>query len=497
VRLEGTSGRVAALLIGAVAVCAAAAPARASELKPLRLAEYSCAHGPGDSAAPEVFSEALTCFQWYFTADRATIVSPEAWPAVLGAPGTTIAIVDTGVDFAHPDLAARAWTNPADGSHGFDVTTGSNAPQDTVGHGTQTAGVAAASADGGGIAGTCPTCTVMAVKAFDDFSVAASVADVVRAIRTAAGNGARVINLSVSAPSTPELRGAFEEAMRAYPAITFVVAAGNAGTSAPQSPCDAAAAVANAICVGATDDDDQRALFSSYGADVRLFAPGQDVFTPFLHGDYRDDSGTSFAAPLVAGTAGVLRSLGASARQSVSALVQGAAHPAGLPAGRLSVDGALARFATMGPDTDPPPPPVPTPTPAPSPTAVPSPAPSPTPAPPRDDLHITEPARTPAANPALLRLRKVAYRRHRLRLTLSCRAACSLTVRAFDRRTLLTRRAVRLQRAGSRTLTVRISAKRAKRLRTVKLTVDGHGYRTRHLSKRLPPAKRPAHEADR
>ena len=466
----------------------------------------ACEPGRGNPATLLAFSDPLACWQWYFVPEEgdAAIVSPQRWPEVEAAPGVTIGVVDTGVDLAHPDLAARAWTNPADGTHGFDVVTGSHTPQDLVGHGTEVAGVAAASADEQGVAGTCPRCEVMDVKVFPDPQSVepppADLSDVIKGIDIAAGHGASVINLSLGADSTPALLDLFTSIMRAYPSIVFVVAAGNMPLSTdehPQSPCDAAARAANGICVGASQEDNTLAPFSSFGADVELAAPGSQMYVLAQDGGYTSDSGTSLSAPLVAGTAGVLRSLGSSARQAVQALLDGADRPASLARTpvprRLSIDGALDAFATMDPDTDPVP--QPTATPAPEPTASPAPSPEPTPT---TDGGASDrkpdttqqgpsasPPRSPAANPRLLGFRRAQYRSRRLRVTLDCRAACSVTARVFDGRHQLDQRLVRLKRKGSTTLAIRMTTARYRRLKTLTVLVDGYGYPTSHLTRRV------------
>jgi thermitase len=456
-----------------------------------------------------VFSDPLACRQWYFVPEEgnAAIVSPERWPEVEGAQGATIAVVDTGVDLAHPDLAARAWTNPADGTHGVDVVTGSHTPEDLVGHGTAVAGLAAATADEQGVAGTCPRCEVMDVKVVadgqDDKEPGAVLSDVLAGIDFAAKHGASVINISLAANSTPEFLHAYLDFMSRYPAVVFVVAAGNEGMSTdrqPQSPCDAAARSPNGICVGATDPDDTLSDFTNFGADVELAAPGNGIYVLSPDGGYDTKWGTSLSAPLIAGTAGVLRGRHASARQAVQALVDGADRPATLARmpirRRLSIDGALDAFATMSPDTDPSPEPTATATPGPEPTASPTPTPpDPTPTPEAGPPHGTpatgrhglssSPPRSPTANPRLLSFRRAEYRSGRLRVTLSCRAACSVTARVYNGRSQLVQRLVRLKRSGHTILSTRMTAARYRRLKTLKVLVDGYGYPTSHLSRRV------------
>jgi subtilisin family serine protease len=286
--------------------------------------------------------------------------------------------------------------------------------------------------------------------------------------------------------------------MHAYPAVVFVVAAGNHGFSTdqhPQSPCDAAARSANGVCVGATGPVDELAPFSNFGADVKLAAPGDGIFVLSPGGGYTFDWGTSLSAPLVAGSAGVLRSLGSSARQAVQALLDGADQPAALAgtptSRRLSIDGALDRFHAMGSDTDPAP--EPTATPGPEPTASPTPAPTPIPgggAPDRTPdaaSHVpsSPPTPAPGANPRLLSFRRAEYRSGRLRVTLSCRAACSVTARVYNGRSQLTQWLVRLKRSGQTTFSIRMTAARYRRLTTLKVLVDGYGYTTQQLSRRV------------
>jgi hypothetical protein len=200
---------------------------------------------------------------------------------------------------------------------------------------------------------------------------------------------------------------------------------------------------------------------------------------------------------LVAGTAGVLRSLGSSARQAVQALLDGADRPitfARTPVPRrLSIDGALDTFATMGPDTDPSP--EPTATPTPEPTASPTPAPpEPTPTPDEGGSTRTpettpqgpsSPPPEPAANPRLVSFRRAEHRAGRLRVTLSCRAVCSVTTRVYNGRSQLLQRLVHLKRNGQTTLSIRMTAARYRRLKTLQVVVDGFGYPTSHLSRRV------------
>jgi hypothetical protein len=326
-------------------------------------------------------------------------------------------------------------------------------------------------------------------------------ANVLAGIDFAARHHASVINLSLGADSSPDLLEAYESIMAKYPAIVFVVAAGNAGVSTnehPQSPCDAAAQSANGICVGATEPDDSLWPFSNFGTDVKLAAPGDDIYVPVPGGGYKPDSGTSLSAPLVAGTAGLLRGHQSSARQAVQALLEGADYPSTLARApirrRLNIDGALDTLATMGPDTDPAPEPTATATAEPTVSPTPTP-PEPTPTPDGGASNRTPntipqgpsspPSPSPAANPRLLSFRRAEYRSGRLRVTVSCRAACSVTARVYNGRSQLVQRLVRLKRNGQTTFSIRMTAARYRRLKTLKVLVDGFGYPTSHLSRRV------------
>lgn len=448
-------------------------------------APQQCEQTPGQPARELVFTDPLACRQWYLSGDSDTIRAAERWSEITSASGSLLAVLDTGVDFSHPDLFERAWTNPADGTVGFDIPGDTRVPRDSSGHGTAVAGVAAASTDDTGTVGVCPSCTIMDVKLVRDSTATASAGDIIEGIHTAAANGARVINLSLGAASSPELKEMFQDVMRAYPSIVFVTAAGNQRHSMdtyPESPCDAAGTVANGLCVASVGTDDELSYFSNYGSAVAIAAPGDEIYAPSLDGGYEYVNGTSFAAPLVAGSAALLRGMGASARQTVQALIAGA-RTADPP--RLDVTGAFDAFREMGPDTDPPPP-----TPTPIPTSTPDPEATPTPVPRRTEPDAPEPVpsaptRAAAANPALLSFRRVTHRAGRTRVEVDCRAACTLTVRVYAGNSRLLLSHLRLARRGGSTLTLKMTAARYRKLRTLTVRADGAGYPARRLTRRV------------
>lgn len=219
--------------------------------------------------------------------------APEVWGLERGG-GITIAVVDSGVDTAHPDLEANLLP-------GYNAIQPSAEPLDDHGHGTRMAGIAAARGfDAFGVIGLAPEARLLPVKALDA-SGHGTYADVARGIIEAVDRGARVVSLSLGGPvSSFTLSSAVDYAVSR--GVVVVAAAGNAGNSVPTYP----AAYPAAIAVGATDDDDRRASFSGYGPWLDLVAPGVGIRTTDLGGGFADSSGTSPATPLVAAAAALV-----------------------------------------------------------------------------------------------------------------------------------------------------------------------------------------------
>jgi len=235
----------------------------------------------------------------------ADVDAPLAWAQTRGKSAIRIAVVDTGIDAGHPDLAGKVVA-----AANF---TASNTTADLSGHGTHVAGIAAATFDNGtGIAGMAPNARLMDVKvlAVDaNGRTAGDCADVADGIVWATDHGANVINLSLGSPSpcqTMALAIAYAFAHGALP----VAAAGNDGTTSPSYP----AAYNDALSVAATGTDDQIAGFSNRGASwVEVAAPGVGIVSTVPTYDnatgavgYAYLSGTSMAAPLVSGIAALI-----------------------------------------------------------------------------------------------------------------------------------------------------------------------------------------------
>src|SRR5467141_1113497 len=238
------------------------------------------------------------------------IGAPQAWTVKPGSPSVVVAVVDTGVWWTHQDIQANMWVNPADGTtHGYDFINGDTNPMDEssgVYHGTGVAGVIAAIIDNGqDIAGTAQV-KVMALRALGLNGQGSSL-NTSQAIRWAAQNGAKIINLSLGTNETfggpTDIQLAIDYAWARGALI--VAAAGNAGTPTLDYP----ARLANVVSVAAIDETGRRASFSNYGSGLDISAPGDRILTLNGNNDVHYLRGTSFAAPFVSAAAALLLSV--------------------------------------------------------------------------------------------------------------------------------------------------------------------------------------------
>ena len=281
-------------------------------------------------------NDSLFASQWALQ----TIRAPEAWRITAGDPNILIAVIDTGLDFNHPDLRTGIWINPGedlnhngavdlsdfnsidddrngfiDDVRGWDFTDApnftdggdylnrDNDPADENGHGTAVTGIIAATANNRiGIAGFAPGCRVMVLRAGTSQGLLEE-DDVASAIVYAVQNGARVINMSFGdVVVSPVLRDVIRFAHARGGVL--VASAGNSATDKPHYP----SGFAETISVGATNKSDQLAGFSNYGATIDVVAPGLEIWTTALDGKYSLFAGTSAAAPFVSALAGLLLS---------------------------------------------------------------------------------------------------------------------------------------------------------------------------------------------
>lgn len=252
------------------------------------------------------------------------IDAPEAWDIETGDASIVIAIIDTGVDWDHPDVAANVWNNAdeiVDGSdtdgngyvddiRGWDFVNGDNNPMDDHSHGTHCAGIAGAVTNNSvGIAGVSWNCTIMPVKGLNSAGEG-STTNLSNAITYAAGNGADVISMSWgSYSSSSTINNALNYAYDN--GVVLVGAAGNEGISSKFYP----AAYDRVIAVSATDSSDAEASFSNYGSWVDVAAPGVSIYSTIWNDTYGNKSGTSMSCPHVAGLVGLLLSKNSSLTQ--------------------------------------------------------------------------------------------------------------------------------------------------------------------------------------
>ena len=245
----------------------------------------------------------------YFANDWAwsTVSAVAGWSVYPGAYGSsggaTIAVVDTGIDASHPDLSdGRVLTSAGASCLKANGTCTADPAADDNGHGTHVAGIAAAATNNSvGVAGTAFDAKLIPVKVLDA-SGHGTYAAITNGIVWAVQHGARVINLSIEGTIYSQtVCGAVKDA-RAQ-GVVVVAAAGNFSTSGASMP----AGCPGAIGVAATDQNEQPASFSDYGApDVFVSAPGVSIYSTYAGGGYATISGTSMAAPFVSGLAAQL-----------------------------------------------------------------------------------------------------------------------------------------------------------------------------------------------
>jgi serine protease len=332
-------GATVAVLVGLMLAAPSAGAAVTCSYPP---SAYSSAGSPGGPPA----NDPLFPRQWGLT----QIKAPAAWGRGARGAGAIIAVIDTGADLAHPDLQA----NLVPGKDFVPATepTAGTCPgeQDENGHGTHTAGIAAAVTNNGiGVAGTAPDAKVMPLRVLD-VDGSGNRAWIVDAIKYAADNGAKVINMSLGGrvliSQAPPLNAAWEDAVKYAWDKGLVVVASAGNDSFPL--CGYPAAARYAICVGATDKRGAPSAYSNFPNDpdmtVGVRAPGgagapfcesdEDVWSTVWPGSlddcqsqankrlvgYETFAGTSMAAPYVSGVAALLSGQGLTNAQIMECL---------------------------------------------------------------------------------------------------------------------------------------------------------------------------------
>ncbi|MBI4676307.1 MAG: S8 family serine peptidase [Elusimicrobia bacterium] len=241
--------------------------------------------------------------------------APNAWAKTKGE-GVKVAVIDTGIDFNHPDLKSNY-------AGCYNAINSKASCMDDNGHGSHVSGTIAGALDGKGVAGVAPKARLYAVKVLDGDG-SGGLVGIIKGIVWAGNNGIQVANMSLGAPiGTIFMRAAVKYAT--LRGTTIVAAAGNNGGRVGCPAC-----YGDAIAVSASDSSDRIASFSSRGSDVDFIAPGVDVKSSVPGGGYDWYDGTSMASPHVAGLAALAVARGAKGPAGVRAALKGAAKSIGL-----------------------------------------------------------------------------------------------------------------------------------------------------------------------
>ena len=288
-----------------------------------------------------------------------SIGAPEAWERSTGSKSVIVAVLDSGIDLTHPDLEANIWTNPDPGQdgyiddvHGWNFVSENNDPNDDFGHGTHVSGIIGAVGNNGiGVTGVNWSVSLMPLKICNSEGLC-ELSEEIAALEYAVDHGAKVANASFGGayggykPEEEAIEGAGKAG------LLYVAAAGNNATSNDVIPFyPASYPLDNLISVAATTSSDALAEFSNYGArSVNLGAPGQEIWSTLPTSGtryssstgYGELSGTSMAAPQVAGAAALLWSLHPSwTMQQIRSRLLSTTRPLSSLFGKVSTCGEL------------------------------------------------------------------------------------------------------------------------------------------------------------
>lgn len=318
-------------------------------------------------------------YQWDLQNGAPGVDAPTAWSTTTGSNGIVVGVLDTGIAYTHPDLAANVWSNPggvggcAAGTHGVNEIAATCDPADDDGHGTHVSGtIGAVGNNGVGVTGENWTTSLMGLKMLDSTGngdTGGAIAAIEFAVQAKqSGVNVRVLSASWAGnPNDPPSQGLHDAIVDAGNAgILFVTAAGNAAPggspvnvdTSPVYPCSYH--LANEICVAATTNSppDTLADFSNYGAStVDLAAPGVNILSTWPSGNppYAFADGTSMATPHVSGAAAlVLSAKNISLSTLKSILLSNVTPIAGLAGkvttgGRLDLANAVAAASALPP----------------------------------------------------------------------------------------------------------------------------------------------------
>jgi subtilisin len=241
----------------------------------------------------------------------------DVWPVTKGA-GARVAVLDTGVDCYHPDLAPNC-------VKGYNVLNPRQTPDDDKGHGTHVSGIIAGALNWKGVAGMAPEASIIPVKVLNS-SGTGKVSQIIEGIEWAVKNRADIINMSLGAPKFSEAQGKAVKAAREA-GVLIIAAAGNDG-GAVNYP----AAYPEALAVTALAFDNTLASFSCKGPETDFIAPGVRIFSAAPNGSFMAANGTSQAAPHVSGLAALAVALGVKGPEALEKALARASVGLGLPA---------------------------------------------------------------------------------------------------------------------------------------------------------------------
>lgn len=298
----------------------------------------------------------------------ADISATKAWDLATGDTQVVVAVIDTGVFYTHPDLAANIWSNTLETANGLDddgngyvddvrgwnFVTDTNDPRDDHGHGTHCAGtIGGVGNNGTGVAGVNWRCRILPIK-FLDASGNGTDSDAADALFYVADLRQRGVNIRLTSNSWGggDNTATLLDAIRTNAAlgILCIVAAGNDGLNNDQYPFyPASYGESNMIVVAATDSSDNLAYFSNYGnASVHLAAPGVSILSTYLNGGYAYMSGTSMATPHVAGATALLWNTWPTARaESIRDAILRGVDPLPILSGKTITGGRLNSFKAL------------------------------------------------------------------------------------------------------------------------------------------------------
>jgi subtilisin family serine protease len=265
---------------------------------------------------------------------------PQGWQLTRGN-AQPVAMVDTGVDLDHPDLAAKIWTNAAevpgngvddegngyvDDVHGWNFVGNNAVPQDDSNHGSHVAGSAAAQTDNGvGMAGMSWYATIMPIKTLGA-NATGTFSNTAAGIIYAADNGARLINLSLGGDYSATIEAAVHYAQSK--GCLLIASTGNDGLGTIDYP----AALSGVLAVGSNSLSEQRSTFSNYGPSIDVVAPGEDILSANRLGSYSILDGTSMSTAHASGLAQLIWSAAPTlSAADVAQIITSTAHDVAAP----------------------------------------------------------------------------------------------------------------------------------------------------------------------